>query len=214
VLLGIKRLATTRSEILPAASMTSAIRSASGLTERRRLRGTHLAGLWPTPWIAGILLMIPIANWQTSAPAVMSGNRMDGSGCILAGYRYAVVGWGELAVLAGWLTLRGLDDLDTGRDSSAPCPSRARQGGHRRVAGNSHGRASESGTRGSRPGDGDREDTALGSSRRPCCPDESRCSFTDAATRPDPLAWAAGHLRRQYAGNATMGPLTCGFLGL
>jgi hypothetical protein len=70
-----------------------------------RLRRTPWAGLWPVAWIAGLLLMIPIASWHTSAPAIMSGNCWEGSGCILAGYRYAVVSWGELAVLAGWLAL-------------------------------------------------------------------------------------------------------------
>jgi hypothetical protein len=68
-----------------------------------RLRRTDWAGWWVTVWIASLLLMIPIANWQTSAPAVMSGNCRKGDGCVLAGYRYAVVSWGELAVLAGWI---------------------------------------------------------------------------------------------------------------
>lgn len=60
---------------------------------------------WTGAWFAGIALMFPITNWEPSAPAVISGNCWEGSGCILAGYRYAVVSWGELAVLAGWLAL-------------------------------------------------------------------------------------------------------------
>jgi hypothetical protein len=70
-----------------------------------RLRRTGRAAWWVTVWIAGLLLIIPIGNWQTSAPPVMSGNCWKGDGCVLAGYRYAVVSWGELAVLAGWIAL-------------------------------------------------------------------------------------------------------------
>jgi hypothetical protein len=60
---------------------------------------------WTGAWLAGLALMFPIANWEPSAPAVYSGNCWEGSGCVLAGYRYAVVSWGELAVVAGWLAL-------------------------------------------------------------------------------------------------------------
>ena len=66
--------------------------------------------------------MFPIATWQTSAPAVISGNCWEGSGCILAGYRYAVVSWGELAVLAGWLALGAAMTLILARTA----PPRAR----------------------------------------------------------------------------------------
>jgi hypothetical protein len=93
---------------------------AAGMT---RLRRTDWAGLWPIAWIAGFLLMIPIATWETSAPAVMSGNCWAGSGCILAGYRYAVVSWGELAVLTGWLALGASMTLTLARTG----PPRARR---------------------------------------------------------------------------------------
>ncbi len=94
-----------------------------------RLRRTDRAGLWPTVWIAGLLLMIPIAGWHTSAPAVMSGNCWEGSGCALAGYRYAVVSWWELAVLAGWLALGATMTLILARTapSRAACPIRRSQ---------------------------------------------------------------------------------------
>ena len=76
---------------------------------RRWLRAGALPGgwvaAWTGAWFAGIALMFPIGNWEPSAPAVMSGNCWEGSGCVLAGYRYAVVSWGELAVFAGWLAL-------------------------------------------------------------------------------------------------------------
>lgn len=86
------------------------------------LRRTEGAVGWLAVWMAGLLLMIPIANWQTSAPAVMSGNCWQGNGCVLAGYRYAVVSWGELAVLAGWVALGAVVVLILGRT----VPARAR----------------------------------------------------------------------------------------
>jgi hypothetical protein len=73
-----------------------------------RLRGRGLwAGAWPgawaCAWFAGLALAFPVADWQPSAPAVLACSKNEG--CALAGYRYAVVSWGELAVLAGWLAL-------------------------------------------------------------------------------------------------------------
>ena len=75
---------------------------------RGRLRATGsirgAAGIaWAGAWSAGIALMYPIANWQPSAPPVLTCGK--GSGCALAGYRYAVVSWGELAVFAAWLAV-------------------------------------------------------------------------------------------------------------
>ncbi len=68
-----------------------------------RLRQTPWIFWWALAWVAGLALAFPVADWQPSAPAVWacSGNQ----GCALAGYRYAVVSWGELAVFAGWLAL-------------------------------------------------------------------------------------------------------------
>lgn len=56
-------------------------------------------------WLAGIALMFQTANREPSAPAVYSGSCWEGSGWVLAGYRHAVVSWGEPAVSAGWLAL-------------------------------------------------------------------------------------------------------------
>jgi hypothetical protein len=68
-----------------------------------RLRGRGLrAGAWAGAWVAGLALMIPVADWQTSAPAV---NACNNQGCVLAGYTHAVVSWAQLPVLAGWLAL-------------------------------------------------------------------------------------------------------------
>ena len=76
---------------------------------RRWLRaGASAAGwraAWAGAWFAGIALMLQIASWEPSAPAIYSGNCSEGSGCVLAGYRHAVVSRGELAVSAGWLAL-------------------------------------------------------------------------------------------------------------
>lgn len=68
-----------------------------------RLRLTPWAGWWAVAWVAGLALMYRVANWQTSAPAVLACSKNQG--CALAGYRYAVVSWGELAVFAAWLAL-------------------------------------------------------------------------------------------------------------
>jgi hypothetical protein len=74
---------------------------ASGLI---RLRGSELrAAAWAGVWAAGIALIFPVARWQTSAPATKACD--NSSGCILTGYRYAVVSWGELAICAAWLAL-------------------------------------------------------------------------------------------------------------
>jgi hypothetical protein len=69
-----------------------------------RLRGRGLrAGAWACAWVAGLALMLPVADWQPTAPMTEACN--NSSGCIVTGYRYAVVSRGELAVLAGWLAL-------------------------------------------------------------------------------------------------------------
>jgi hypothetical protein len=68
-----------------------------------RIRVLPWTGWWALAWLAGLALAFPVANWQPSAPAVWACSK--GQGCALAGYRYAVVSWGELAVLAGWLAL-------------------------------------------------------------------------------------------------------------
>ncbi len=60
---------------------------------------------WTGAWLTGIALMFQIASWEPDATAVYSGNCGEGSGCVLAGYRHAVVSWRELAVVAGWLAL-------------------------------------------------------------------------------------------------------------
>lgn len=91
-----------------------------------RLRRTNWAGRWPIPWIAGLLLMIPIANWQTSAPAVMSGNCWVGSGLHPRRIPLCRRELGRGGSPGRVASTRGLDDLDTGQDCSAPCPSRAR----------------------------------------------------------------------------------------
>jgi hypothetical protein len=74
---------------------------------RRGRRAGPAAGLaaiaWGGAWLAGLALMYQVASWQPSAPAVWACSK--NAGCSLAGYRYAVVSWGELAVVAGWLAL-------------------------------------------------------------------------------------------------------------
>ncbi len=70
----------------------------------RRLRDADgLRGAWATLWLAGIALMVPVASWHTSAPEVWSCTR--NLGCAFTGYKYAVVSWGQLAVLAGYLAV-------------------------------------------------------------------------------------------------------------
>ncbi len=78
-----------------------------------RLRRTEWGGWWAGAWAAGLALAFPVADWQTSAPVVLSCSK--GQGCALAGYRYAVVSWGELAVFAGWLALGAAVTLILGR---------------------------------------------------------------------------------------------------
>jgi hypothetical protein len=58
---------------------------------------------WAAAWSAGIALMFQIADWQPSAPAIYacSGNQ----GCVLAGYRHAILSPGELAICAAWLAV-------------------------------------------------------------------------------------------------------------
>jgi hypothetical protein len=65
--------------------------------------GWILGIAWSGAWVAGIALMCTIADWQPSAPPVYACSKNQG--CALAGYRYAVVSWGELAVFAAWLAL-------------------------------------------------------------------------------------------------------------
>lgn len=59
--------------------------------------------LWAGAWATGIALMFPIANWQPLAPAVLACSKNQG--CALAGYHYAVVSRGDLAIFAAWLAL-------------------------------------------------------------------------------------------------------------
>jgi hypothetical protein len=77
---------------------------------RRRLRAAGVAaGLlaiaWAGAWMAGLVLMYKVANWQPTAAPIWSGNCNVGAGCVLAGYRHAVISREELVVLAGWLAL-------------------------------------------------------------------------------------------------------------
>jgi hypothetical protein len=71
----------------------------------RRLRhaGTRPRGAWGVSWLTGLVLMFPVATWQSAAPEVYdcSGNY----GCGLAGYKYAVESPGLLAVLVGYLAV-------------------------------------------------------------------------------------------------------------
>ena len=101
---------------------------------RRGRRAGPTAGVaavaWSGAWIAGLVLMYQVGNWHPTAPAIWAGNCNEGQGCSLAGYRHAVVSWGELAVVAGWLALgaamalilarpmRGLDLSDASSRSS------------------------------------------------------------------------------------------------
>ena len=83
-----------------------------------RLRGSELlAWPWTGAWFAGIALMFRIANWHPSAPAVLACS--ENQGCALAGYRYAVVSWGELAIFAAWLALGAAMSLILARPAIA-----------------------------------------------------------------------------------------------
>jgi hypothetical protein len=80
------------------------VRLLSGSLRAEASDGGSVVGIaWAGSWLAGIALMFPIANWQPSAPAVLACSKNEG--CALAGYRYAVVSWGELAIFAAWLAL-------------------------------------------------------------------------------------------------------------
>jgi hypothetical protein len=73
---------------------------------RRRAAGVAArltAVAWAGTWMVGLALMYEVAGWQPSARAIYacSGNQ----GCVLAGYRHAIVSWEELAVVAGWIAL-------------------------------------------------------------------------------------------------------------
>ena len=73
---------------------------------RRRLpaeRGAVAGMAWASAWMAGLALIYQVGAWQPSAPAVYACGK--DLGCSLVGYRHAVVSWGELAVIAGWLAL-------------------------------------------------------------------------------------------------------------
>jgi hypothetical protein len=73
---------------------------------RRRLRAERgaVAGMaWATAWMAGLALIYQVGARQPTAPAVWACSKNQG--CSLAGYRHAVVSWGELIVIAGWLAL-------------------------------------------------------------------------------------------------------------
>ncbi len=64
----------------------------------RRLLGRGLqAAAWAGAWVAGLALMVPVADWQTSAPVVLSCSK--GQGCALAGYRVAGSSSSELGEL-------------------------------------------------------------------------------------------------------------------
>jgi hypothetical protein len=68
-----------------------------------RLGNNWRSGAWTGLWLAGILLMIPVANWQPAAPQILDCTK--GLGCALAGYKYAVISWGELLVFAAYLAV-------------------------------------------------------------------------------------------------------------
>jgi hypothetical protein len=85
-----------------------------------RLRRSQWAFWWAAAWAAGLALAFPVANWEPSAPEVLTCSK--NLGCALAGYRYAVVSWGELAVFAGWLALGAAMTLIQARTA----PRRAR----------------------------------------------------------------------------------------
>jgi uncharacterized membrane protein YhaH (DUF805 family) len=68
-----------------------------------RLREAPWTGWWAVAWVAGLALILPVADWQTSAHALNACN--NSSGCILIGYSHAVVAWRELPVGAAFLTL-------------------------------------------------------------------------------------------------------------
>jgi hypothetical protein len=100
-----------------------------------RLRGWTLrATAWAGAWVAGIALMVPVANWQTSAPATYACS--TGEGCSISGYSHAVVSWRELAICAAWLALGAAITLILARpahcaqqDAAGPCSLRARSDG-------------------------------------------------------------------------------------
>jgi uncharacterized membrane protein YhaH (DUF805 family) len=71
----------------------------------RRLRhaDTRLRGAWGISWLAGVMLMVPVASWRTAAPEVWTCYRNEG--CELTGYKYAVVSWGQLALFAAYLAI-------------------------------------------------------------------------------------------------------------
>jgi hypothetical protein len=83
-----------------------------------RLRGWGLRAVaWSGAWVAGLALMVPVADWQTSAPAIDACNKS--LGCSLSGYSHAVVSWGELAICAAWLALGAAMTLILARPARA-----------------------------------------------------------------------------------------------
>jgi hypothetical protein len=74
---------------------------------------------WSGAWIADVALMVAVARWQTSAPAVQA---CSSPGCRLAGYSHGVVSWGELPVCAALLALGAVMMLILARTT----PTRAR----------------------------------------------------------------------------------------
>jgi hypothetical protein len=76
----------------------------AGLVRLSRTNSDLMAA-WAILWVAGIALIIQVASWHPNATAIISGNCWQGSGCVLAGYRHAVLSRGELAVVAAWLAL-------------------------------------------------------------------------------------------------------------
>ncbi|HXW46069.1 MAG TPA: hypothetical protein VEL03_14845 [Streptosporangiaceae bacterium] len=69
-----------------------------------RLRGwERRAGALACVWLAGIGLMVPVADWQTAAPVIYACAK--GEGCVIGGYSRVVVSWGQLAICAAWLAL-------------------------------------------------------------------------------------------------------------
>ena len=71
-----------------------------------RVGSNWRAPAWTGLWLAGILLIIPVGSWAPSAPPVWSCTKdRPIFNCTLIGYKYAVISWGELAVLAGWLAV-------------------------------------------------------------------------------------------------------------
>jgi hypothetical protein len=96
---------------------------AAGLVRLRTWRtGRWLrAAAWAGAWLAGIVLMIKVASWQTSAPEIFTCVKVYG--CALSGFRGAVVSWIELPIFVAWLPLGVVMTLILGR----PAPHNRQQ---------------------------------------------------------------------------------------